>query len=160
MRSLPRMSLTSSVIGASLLAQQRIYQCLAACCRTCVEHVPDRLFVEPDQGDHDLLVTGEPADDPDGDVRIEWVGDPPELMAAGLPDSLEGRGFFGRLGREIVEFLQERGRDHEELCSQAESPVLSPTGEFAVGQGPRIPAQEPTSSGEDAPWRDGGEGER
>jgi hypothetical protein len=58
MRSLPRMSLTSSVIGACLLAQQRIDQCLAACCRACLENIPDRFLVEPDQGDHDLLVTG------------------------------------------------------------------------------------------------------
>lgn len=35
-------------------------------------------------------------------------------MTAGLPDALEGRGLLGWSCREIVEFLQERGRDHEE----------------------------------------------
>jgi hypothetical protein len=108
------MNLTSSLIEASFLAQPGVDHRLAAYCRACVENVPDRLLVEPDQGDHDLLVAGEPADDPDGDGRIERVGDPPQLMSARLPNALEGRGLLSRLGLEIVEFLQERGRDREE----------------------------------------------
>jgi hypothetical protein len=35
-------------------------------------------------------------------------------VAAGLLDALEGRGLLGWFCREVVEFLQERGRDHEE----------------------------------------------
>jgi hypothetical protein len=35
-------------------------------------------------------------------------------MAASLADPLEGRALLGRLSREVVEFLQERGRDSEE----------------------------------------------
>jgi hypothetical protein len=67
-----------------------------------VAHVPDRFLVEPDQSEHDLVVGGEPADDPDGDVGVVRMGDPPQLMTAGLPDSLEGRGLLIRLGREVV----------------------------------------------------------
>ena len=54
------------------------------------KHVPDRFLVEADQGDHDLVVGGEPADDPDGDFGVEGVGDSPELVPAGLPDAFEG----------------------------------------------------------------------
>ena len=54
---------TSSVIKASLLAEQRVDQRFSACCRARVENVLDRLLVEPDQGDHDFLVAGEPADE-------------------------------------------------------------------------------------------------
>src|ERR1700683_3175110 len=92
MRSLPRMNLTSSVIGTSLLAQPRVDHRLTACRRACVEHVPDRFLVEPDQGDHDLRITGEPADDPDGHRRIDWMGYPPQLVSARLADSLERGG--------------------------------------------------------------------
>jgi hypothetical protein len=81
-------------MGASLLAEPGIDDCVSACCRAGVEHVPDRLLVEPDQREYDLVVGGEPADDPDGDVGIIGVGDPPQLMAAGLPDSLEGGGLL------------------------------------------------------------------
>src|ERR1035441_8349552 len=98
-RSLPRMNLTSSVIGASLLAQPGVNECFPPGCRACVEHVPDRLLVEADQGDHNFVVGGEPADNADGDVGIKWMGNPPELVPAGLADSLEGRGLFGRLSR-------------------------------------------------------------
>jgi hypothetical protein len=45
------MNLTSSLIEASFLAQPGIDHRLDACCRACVENVPDRLLVEPDQGD-------------------------------------------------------------------------------------------------------------
>jgi hypothetical protein len=38
-----------------------------------------------------VVVGRESADDPDGAVRVIGVGDPPQLMVAGLPDSLEGR---------------------------------------------------------------------
>jgi hypothetical protein len=38
-------------------------------------------------------------------------------MAAGLPGSLEGGGFLIRLGREVVERLQERDRDFQELAA-------------------------------------------
>jgi hypothetical protein len=96
------MNLTSSLIGASLLPQPGIDHRLAACCRACVENVPDRLLVEPDQGDHDFLVAGEPANDPDGNGRIERMGNPPQLMPACLPDAFEGRGLLGRLGLEVV----------------------------------------------------------
>jgi hypothetical protein len=44
----------------------------------------------------------EPADDSDGDVGVVRMGDPPQLMAAGLPDSLEGWGLLIRLGPEVV----------------------------------------------------------
>jgi hypothetical protein len=101
----------------SLLAQPGIDDGLSACCGAGVEHVPDGLLVEPDQCEHDLVVGGEPADDPDGDVGVVGVGDPPQLMAAGLPDSLEGGGFIIRLGREVVERLQERDRDFQELAA-------------------------------------------
>lgn len=40
----------------SLLPQPGVGHGLAACCRACIENVPDRLLVEPDQGDHDFLV--------------------------------------------------------------------------------------------------------
>jgi hypothetical protein len=99
------MNLTSSLIGASLLPQPGVDHRLAAYCRACVENIPDRLLVEPDQGDHDLLIAGEPADDPDSDGRIERVGNPPQLVSARLPDMLEGRGLLGWLGREVVEFF-------------------------------------------------------
>jgi hypothetical protein len=99
------MNLTSSLIGASLLPQPGVDHRLAAYCRACVENVPDRLLVEPDQGDHDLLVAGEPADDPDRDSRVERVGNPPQFVAAGLLNPFEGRGLLGGLGREVVEFL-------------------------------------------------------
>jgi hypothetical protein len=90
-------------MGASLLAQPGIDDGLSSCRGAGVEHVPDRFLVEPDQREHDLVVGGEPADDPDGDVGVVGVGDPPQLMTAGLPDSLEGRGLLIRLGREVVE---------------------------------------------------------
>jgi hypothetical protein len=48
-------------------------------------------------------------------------------MAAGLPDSLEGGGFLVRLGREVVECLQERDRDLQELAA-----LLFGVGEPAV----------------------------
>jgi len=98
-------------MGASLLAQPGVDDGLSACCRAGVEHVPDGLLVEPDEREHDLVVGGEPADDPDGDVGVVGVSDPPQLMAAGLPDSLEGRGLLIRLGREVVKCLQQRDRD-------------------------------------------------
>jgi hypothetical protein len=112
---------------ASLLAQPGIDDGLSACCRAGVEHVPDGLLVEPDQREHYLVVGGEPADDPDGDVGVVRVGDPPQLMAAGLPDSLEGGGLLIRLGREVVERLQERDRDFQELAA-----LLFGVGEPAV----------------------------
>ena len=74
-----------------------------------------------------MVVGGEPADDPDGDVGVVRVGDPPQLMAAGLPDSLEGGGLLIRLGREVVERLQERDRDFQELAA-----LLFGVGEPAV----------------------------
>jgi hypothetical protein len=68
-----------------------------------------------------LVVGGEPADDPDGDgdgdVGVVGMGDPPQLVAAGLPDSLEGGGLLIRLSREVVERLQERDRDLQELAA-------------------------------------------
>jgi hypothetical protein len=68
-----------------------------------------------------VVVGGEPADDPDGDVGIIGVGDSPQLVTAGLPDSLEGRGLLVRPGREVVQRLQQRDRDFQELaaCSSA-----------------------------------------
>jgi hypothetical protein len=39
------------------------------------------------------------------------VGDPPQLVPARLPDALEGRGLLLRLGRKVVEFLQQGYRD-------------------------------------------------
>src|SRR5260370_24670602 len=77
MRSLPRVNLTSSVMGASLLAQPGIDERLSTRCRAGVEHVPDRLLVEPDQREHHVVVGGEPADDPDGDLGVIRVGDSP-----------------------------------------------------------------------------------
>src|SRR5260370_34216213 len=84
MRSLPRMNLTASVIGVSLLAQPCIDERFPARCRACVEHVPDRFLVEADQGDHDLVVGGEPADDADGDLRVELMVCPPEFVVSEL----------------------------------------------------------------------------
>ena len=55
------------------------------------------------------------------------MGDPTQLMTAGLPDSLEGGGFFIRLGREVVERLQERDCDFQELAA-----LLFGAGESAV----------------------------
>ena len=98
-------------------AQPGIDDGLSACCRAGVEHVPDGFLVEPDQREHYLVVDGEPADNPNGDVGVVGVGDPPQLMAAGLPDSLEGGGFLIRLGREVVERLQQRDRDLQELAA-------------------------------------------
>ena len=40
--------------------------------------------------------------------------DPPELVPARLPDSLEGRGFLGWFLREVGEGLQQRGRDGQQ----------------------------------------------
>jgi hypothetical protein len=111
----------------SLLAQPGIDDGLSACRRAAVEHVPDGLLVEPDQCEHYLVVGGEPADDPDGNVGVVGVGDPPQLMAAGRPDSLKGGGFFIRLGREVVERLQERDCDFQELAA-----LLFGAGESAV----------------------------
>ncbi|WP_157180663.1 hypothetical protein [Protofrankia coriariae] len=87
------------------------------CLLAGVEHVADRLLVEPDQRDHDAVVGGEPADDPDRDVRIERVGDAPELVAAGLPYPFESRGLLERSGQELSERLQERDGDGEEGAS-------------------------------------------
>jgi hypothetical protein len=108
-------------MGASLLAQPGIDDGLSACCRAGVEHVPDRFLVEPDQREHDLVVGWEPADDPDGDVGVVRMGDPPQLMAAGLPDSLEGRGLLIRLGREVVECFRSATATSRSLppCSSA-----------------------------------------
>ena len=55
------------------------------------------------------------------------MGSPPQLMAAGPPDSLEGGGLLVRLGREVVERLQERDRDPQELAD-----LLFGVGEPAV----------------------------
>src|ERR1035437_5980308 len=108
-RSFPREKVTSSVIrGVSFLAEPRIDEGFSACCCACVEHISARLLVEADEGDHDALVSGEPADNPDGKIRVEGVGDSPELVSAGLPDPLEGGGLLGRLGWEIGEDLQQR----------------------------------------------------
>lgn len=114
MRSLPRINLTFSVIGASLLAQPCIDERFPACRGARVEHVADRLFVEADQGDHDFVVGGEPADDADGNFGIKRMCDSPEFVPARLPDSLEGRGFFGWLLREVGEGLQQRDRDGQQ----------------------------------------------
>jgi hypothetical protein len=105
------MNLTSSVICVSLLPQPGINQRLAAYYRARVERVPDRLLVEPDLGDDGLFLAGEPADDPDGDRRIERMGDAPQFVPA--PDSFEGRGLLFRLSWKVVEFLQQRDRDGE-----------------------------------------------
>jgi hypothetical protein len=48
-------------------------------------------------------------------------------MTAGLPDSLEGGEFLVRLGREVVERLQERDLDLQELAA-----LLFGVGEPAV----------------------------
>ena len=48
-------------------------------------------------------------------------------MASGLPDSLEGGGLLIRLGREVVESLQQRDRDLQELAA-----LLFGVGEPAV----------------------------
>jgi hypothetical protein len=53
-------------MSASLLAQPGIDDRLSACCGAGVEHVPYRLLVDPGQREDDLVVGGEPADDPDG----------------------------------------------------------------------------------------------
>ena len=55
------------------------------------------------------------------------MGDPPQLVAAGLPDSLEGGGLLIRLGREVVQRLQQRDRDLQELAT-----LLFGVGEPAV----------------------------
>jgi hypothetical protein len=55
------------------------------------------------------------------------MGDPPQLVAAGLPDSLEGGGLLIRSGREVVERLQQRDRDGQELAA-----LLLGVGEPAV----------------------------
>jgi hypothetical protein len=119
MRSLPCMNLTSSVMGGSLLAQPGVDDSFSAGRRAGVEHVPDRFLVEPDQRDHYLVVGGEPADDPDGDgdVGVVGAGDLPQFMAAALPDSLEGGGLVIRLGREVVQCLQEGDRDLQEIAA-------------------------------------------
>jgi hypothetical protein len=48
-------------------------------------------------------------------------------MAAGLPDPLEGRGLFLRLGWKVAERLQQRDRDGQELAA-----LLFRVGESAV----------------------------
>jgi len=107
-------------MGVSLLAEPGIDWCFSACHRARVEHVADRLLVEPDQGDYDLFVAGEPADDPDGDCWIEWMGDAPQRVSACLPDSSEGRGLLFRLRWKVVEFLQQRdGYGEQAPCSSA-----------------------------------------
>jgi len=45
------------------------------------------------------------------------VGDPPEFVPAGLADSLEGGGLFGRLGRQVGEGLQQRDGDGQESAA-------------------------------------------
>lgn len=62
------------------MAQPGIDHRLASRSRACAENVPDRLLVEPDEGDHDLLGAGKSADKPAGNVQIERVGDPPEFI--------------------------------------------------------------------------------
>src|ERR1700680_3470777 len=106
-RSFPRMKVTSSLIGVIyFLPEPYIDEGLAAYCCTCVEHITDRLLVEADEGDHNALLGGEPTDDPDGKVRVERMGDSPELVSAGLPDPLERGGLLRWLGWQIGESLQ------------------------------------------------------
>jgi hypothetical protein len=101
------MKVTSSLIGViSFLAEPRIDESLAAYGCTCVEHITDRLLVEADEGDHDALLRGEPTDNPDGKIRVERMGDSPELASAGLPDPFEGGGLLRWLGWQIGESLQ------------------------------------------------------
>ena len=94
--------LTFFVIGASLLAQLCIDERFPARRGARVEHVADRLLVEADQGDHDLVVGGEPANDADGNLGIKRMCDSPEFVPARLLDLLERRGFLGWLLRESV----------------------------------------------------------
>jgi hypothetical protein len=106
---------------ASLLAQPGIDDGLSACCRAGVEHVPHGLLVEPDQREHDLVVAGNQQMIRTATATATATsgsrgGQPPRLMASGLPDSLGGGGFLVRLGREVVERLQERDRDLQELA--------------------------------------------
>jgi hypothetical protein len=97
------MKVTSSLIGVIyFLAEPCIDEGLAAYCCTCVEHITDRLLVEADEGDHNALLRGEPTDDPDGKVRVERMGDSPELVSAGLPDPLESAdSSVGLAGRSV-----------------------------------------------------------
>src|SRR6202050_1490591 len=114
MRSLPRMKLTCSVIGISLLAQPRIGHCLSACGRARVGHVPDRFLSNPARAITISVSLREPADDPDGHGRVKRVGSPPQLVPPRLPDSLERRGFLFWFRRKVAEFLQQRDRDSQE----------------------------------------------
>jgi hypothetical protein len=60
MRSLPGLNLTSSLIGASLLAHPGIDHYPAPRRRACINSVSSRLLVESNHGDHDLAVAGGP----------------------------------------------------------------------------------------------------
>src|ERR1700733_3060065 len=118
-RSFPRMKVTSSPIRViSFLAEPRVNEGLSAYRCTCVEHISNRLLVKANKSNHDTLFRGEPADDTDGEVRVERMGNPPELMATGLPDPLEGSGFLNWLSWQIHESLQ-----HGD-CSDQESTTL------------------------------------
>lgn len=90
-----------------MLAQPGIDKGFTACGGARIEHVPDGFLVEADQGDDDPAVCGEPSDHPYGGLGIERVSDSPELMSASLADSLEGRRFFGRLGGQVGESLEQ-----------------------------------------------------
>jgi hypothetical protein len=84
------MKVASSLIEViPFLAEPRIDESLSAYCCTCVEHVADHLLVEADEGDHNALFRREPTDYPDGKIRVERMGDSPEVVAAGLPDRLK-----------------------------------------------------------------------
>src|SRR3974377_120093 len=84
-RSFPRMKVTSSLIRViSFLKEPRVNKGLSAHNCTCVEHISDWFLVEPHEGDHNALLGGEPTDNTNGKVRVEGVGDSPELVPAGL----------------------------------------------------------------------------
>lgn len=64
-----------------------------------------------------LCSVGEPTDNPDGKVRVERMGDSPELVPTGLPDPLEGGGLLRWLGWQIGESLQQCDRRRQESAA-------------------------------------------
>ena len=55
------------------------------------------------QGDDEVVFVGEPADDPDGQVGIVGVYDPPRFVASIVTGPLEGHGLLVGLVRKIVQ---------------------------------------------------------
>ena len=75
-----------------------------------VPNVAQLGLVEADERDDEHIAL-EPEQDPDGDVGLVGMGDPPEPMSFRLPYPLVGRCLASRFAVELSEVLEQRQRD-------------------------------------------------